>query len=631
MRQILVLFLASASSAELGALAALGDEDGNCCCKKGPCKETHTGDRNWFQHQFEETYGFDAGSNQGMWCCKKLDTQCGGTWLSWSGYKTPALMVAQQHDVDLALCTFGTEGGLTGVSCPAHASYNSNGDCVCDEGYKPENTFHHQGELQYDWSTSTWQGHCVKVECPSHAINHPLCGCPEGFSGKVVWRGAVGERYYDGGCRETACPANAKQRRTGRGLECSCKNGFKSRTGITWMEPSGGGRKAWQGTCDPVRCPTSIFNNDLQTSFPQETIWGTRCACATNTLVFHKNRHTRAKHLDWDDRMKRHIGTCEPKACGAGMHRKRPLDDCVCKDGYYTPRGFNPPRFTEMGWQGYCVKGFPDERQNRTRTQHPPRSQTRHQETRPGPEPAAGARGPQPSGRQTRTEREAPFQAHNTHFREDPKPKKPDPTPKAHRSCGGGFFDFFTNFFCNDDPADPEDEDTKPAPQAPPPQAEKPNMNYKEKPEMHFRPGPNMNARREPAPRAAPARAEPPKPVEPAPTLPQQASRAPPGANRVRQKNNAVCNQCKAVYQWLPPFGTKAIDESTTKQRLKVNYRKGALIIHPDKLVGDPHAGVKGEWFKTLHACYNDMKTEFGRQTDFVDCCGLNPVFECTL
>lgn len=596
MRQILVLFLASASSAELAL--ALGDEDGNCCCKKGACSETHKGDRNWFQHQLESHDG-----PREAWCCKKLETQCGGSWVSWSGYKTPALQVAQKYGKDLALCTFGTEGGLSGISCPMFASYNSRGDCVCDHGYAPEN-LRGYGSLTYDWETSTWQGHCVKVECPSNAVNHPLCGCPKGFSGKVVWRGEVGARYYDGRCREAACPANAELTRpAGGGLECSCKNGFKSWSGITWMAPSGGGRKAWQGTCDPVRCPTSIFNNDLKTAFPEHTASGGSCKCAKNTVVFHKERYTKHTHLGWDKRMKRHIGTCEPRPCGSNMHRSRALDDCVCKPGYYTPPGYSPPQFTERGWVGLCAKEFADERKNRTRTT----GQTGHGPTRPGPEP--GARGH--SGRQTRTEREErPFRAHNTHFREDPQPKKPDPTPKAHRSCGGGFFDFFANIFGGND-----EDDATPAPEAPPPKAE--------------------NTRREPAPRAAPKpKPEPvrkPEPVEPPPVLPRQSSRPPAGANRVRRANQDVCNACKAVYEWLPPSRSKMIDESTTKQRLKLNYRKGALLIHPDKLLNDPHAAVKGEWFKTLSACYNDLTTEYGKSTDFVDCCGLNPVFECRL
>merc|ERR1719253_152074 len=314
MRVIFVVVLASAGSVAL-ATVATGQDNGNCCCKKDVCDPKHKHDRSWFQHVIEEE---DSGNGETTtWCCKKLDTKCGGSMFSWSGYKKPALEVSDT----LALCTFGTGGDLAGISCPAHASYDASGECVCDKGYEPEGE---GGSLSYAWATSSWKGQCVKVECPSNAENHPHCSCPNGFSGKVAWRGHVGEHYYEGRCYEAACPANARKQRTERGMRCTCKQGYRSQTGLVWMKDRRG-KRGWQGTCEPVECPKS-FDRLLETAVPTSTVWGQECACVENTAAFENGRHTGESVLPWSDRMKRHVGTCEPFACGLNMGRKAPLE-----------------------------------------------------------------------------------------------------------------------------------------------------------------------------------------------------------------------------------------------------------------------------------------------------------------
>ena len=100
------------------------------------------------------------------------------------------------------LCATGTKsttsnaGSCTSVACPANASKDGSGNCLCNSGYT--------GSITWSSSSQSYSGSCSLSSCPANSSGNP-CTCNGGYSGTLTWNGSS----YSGTCSDVnECSAN---------------------------------------------------------------------------------------------------------------------------------------------------------------------------------------------------------------------------------------------------------------------------------------------------------------------------------------------------------------------------------------------------------------------------------------
>jgi hypothetical protein len=219
------------------------------------------------------------------------------------------------------------------IDCPPYATAHPM--CMCQEGYYGKLFFNKEnGEylpktgcqlcsVGY-WSPQNSET-CEQARCPVGSSGHPVCQCPVGYNGTIIWDEV--NRMYHGDCYQADCPPNA-----GGNPNCECMAGFKGE--LMWSERSSN----WIGACVP--CPIgqasyagdgSCFNVDC----PPNASGYPNCKCNVgfvSTLTF-VDGDWRGECIRCPDGYRAIGGACEQVYCPdfAAQHPK-----CNCKSGHET-------------------------------------------------------------------------------------------------------------------------------------------------------------------------------------------------------------------------------------------------------------------------------------------------------
>eukprot|EP00755_Sulcionema_specki_P005742 Sspe_Gene.33597::Locus_16391_Transcript_1_1_Confidence_1.000_Length_6292::g.33597::m.33597 len=218
--------------------------------------------------------------------------------------------------------------GCVPADCPSFAATTSNGICLCQNGYKYNDTLQ---EPVWDPIGRRWTHKCVQVACPRFAERPPLCTCAQGYKGSPAWDVASGMWVHQ--CTAVACPNFAEFVCTNNVCSCVCKSGYKTSTGgVVWNPTTQG----WEHTCEVVACPPNADGPGV-------------CRCR-------KGYSWGASGPQWNGVQWTH--QCIPISCPANSNPRRKLSDgtfeCTCAEGYVASPGVGWDT-VNLKWEHDCI------------------------------------------------------------------------------------------------------------------------------------------------------------------------------------------------------------------------------------------------------------------------------------